>query len=94
VSLGAQITSIDQYKETLNSERTVAGIASTDVKTRNSSGKDMMNMNNYLSQTGKEKVDPNRFNYRRTTRDYDIQQPNFMRHLEEGSKWRIFVFLI
>lgn len=42
-------------------------------------------MNNYLSQTGKEKVDPNRFNYRRTTRDYDIQQPNFMRHLEEGS---------
>ena len=49
-------------------------------------GRNILGLSNYLSQVGKEKVDPDRFNYRRTTRDYDIQQPNYMRHLEERGK--------
>ena len=70
ITLGT-LSSLDDFK--LKSARTEMGMQAT--------GRMLASTNNYLSQIGKD-VKCDRVNVRRTLKDYDVEQPNYMRVLE------------
>jgi len=67
------MNSPDQYLKNLNSER--------NEDSRAKRGMNLSTTNNYVSQIGRD-VSTDRINVRRTTKDYDVEQPDFLRVLE------------
>jgi len=75
INIGSGVTSPKEFA--LNSARTEMGMQKT--------GKLLSSTCNYVSQIGKD-VKCDRINVRRTLKDYDTEQPNFLRVLENKSK--------
>jgi hypothetical protein len=77
VKLGLAIPSPDMFSEARSSEMTLK-----DTRIR---GHALSCTNHYVSQIGYDTVTDKK-NVRRTTKDYDREQPNFLRMLENKSK--------